>query len=191
MKKGLAVCICLAVVVVAVFLYKNGGTQEKEDASPGVRVGNEAEDFTLRNLDNTRISLSDYIGKNVILLVFSTTWCPACNKEIPELNKLHKTYGDKGLKIIDIFIQEGKPKVSKTVSKNSIAYEVLLDIKGEVARKYKVHGVPTLMVIDTAGIIRRRGYPPSSKHVSLIEDLLEELEEREKKQEWKETLTGR
>lgn len=185
MKKWLAVCVCLAVVVFAVLLYKNGGTQEKKDASPGVQVGDKAEDFTLKNLNDGRISLRDYIGKNVILLVFSTTWCPSCNKEIPELKKLDRDYQDKGLKIINVFIQEGKPKVGGVVSKNKIPYEVLLDIKGSVARKYRVRGVPTLMIIDTAGIIRKRGYPPSSQHISLIEDLLGELKERNRKEELK------
>jgi len=175
----------LIIFVAVVFLYKIGCTQPNKDTLVGSDVGDKVENFTLSAFKGPNVSLSDYIGKNVILLVFSTTWCPSCNKEIPELKKLHDEYDDKGLKIIDIFVQEGKNKVSPVVKRNKIPYTVLLDVDGEVTRDFRVRGVPTLMLIDADGIIRRRGYPPSSRFIPLIEDLLKdvELEEVEKKKE--------
>lgn len=165
----------LALFIVFVFLYKIGSTQEKTDVSFGIDVGERAKDFTLKDINDSQVSLNDYIGKNVIFLVFSTTWCPSCNKEIPELIKLHDKYSEEGLKIIDVFIQEDKNKVGRVVSRNAIPYTVLLDLYGEIGRQYKIRGVPTLMVIDKDGIIRRKGYPPSSRFVPLFEDLLKEL----------------
>lgn len=55
--------------------------------SPGVEAGSKAVDFTLEDIGGNKVSLKDYEGENVVLLVFSTTWCPSCNSEIPELKK--------------------------------------------------------------------------------------------------------
>lgn len=140
--------------------------------SPGVEAGNKAVDFTLEDIDGNKVSLKDYKGQNVVLLVFSTTWCPSCNSEVPELKKLHEQFSGKGLKIVDVFIQESKAKVGSKVSKEKIPYTVLLDLDGEVAKQYSIHGVPTLLVIDKEGTIVKRGYPPSSRFIPLIEDLL-------------------
>jgi len=140
--------------------------------SPGIEAGNKAADFTLEDIDGNKVSLNDYKGENVVLLVFSTTWCPSCNREIPELKKLHEQFSGKGLKIVEVFIQESRAKVGSKVSKEEIPYTVLLDLGGEAAKQYNIHGVPTLLVIDKEGTIVKRGYPPSSRFIPLFEELL-------------------
>lgn len=73
---------------------------------------------------------------------------------------------------MDVFIQESKAKVESKVSKEKIPYTVLLDLDGEVAKQYSIHGVPTLLIIDKEGTIVKRGYPPSSRFIPLFEELL-------------------
>lgn len=161
MKKRIIVCIFVAFAVF-LFLYQTGYTQ------------GEVIDFTLKDIKGKDVTLGNFIGKNVILLVFSATWCPPCNKEIPELKKLHNEYGESGLKIIDVYIQESRRKLVNFVKNKDIPYTILLDLDGGVARQYKVRGIPTLMVIDKKGIIQKRSYPPSSRFIPLFEELLKE-----------------
>jgi len=53
---------------------KDGGNQQPTDLDR-VKVSDTAPDFTLENLDGTRISLSDFRGrKNVVLVFYRGQW---------------------------------------------------------------------------------------------------------------------
>src|SRR5688572_32793535 len=57
--------------------------------------------FTLKDIQGRYIRLSDYRGK-VVLVNFWATWCPPCRKEIPDLVKLQRDYGSRGLQVIGV-----------------------------------------------------------------------------------------
>lgn len=108
-----------------------------------------APDFTLQDMNGKNVSLKDFKGKNV-LLNFTTTWCPYCKKEVPELKELHNKYKGK-LEIIAIDMNESKVKVSSYISKYQIPYTTLLDTEANVAMTYGVRGVPTKVLLDKEG----------------------------------------
>ncbi|MCX6357733.1 MAG: TlpA disulfide reductase family protein [Candidatus Aureabacteria bacterium] len=111
-----------------------------------------AADFTLKDLKGTEVGLSKLKGK-AVLLVFSTTWCPHCRTEVPELKKFHERYKEKGLEILMVDIQESEKRVAAFVEKYGIPYRVLLDTDGSVANKYRVRGVPCLFLVGKDGTI--------------------------------------
>ena len=111
-----------------------------------------APDFILKDLDGEKVRLADYRGK-VVLLAFSTTWCPHCRKMPPYLNELRREYGDSGLVIFNIDIQEPLKKVRSYAARHGIDYRVLLDEKAETAKAYNVRGVPSLILVDRDGTI--------------------------------------
>ena len=109
-------------------------------------------DFALEDLNGNTVTLGDYKGQNV-LLVFSTTWCSYCLKEIPQLKELYAKYKEKGFEIINIDIQERKGKVSAFTAEHKLPYKVLLDTDGTVASMYGVRGIPTKVLIGKEGTI--------------------------------------
>ncbi len=111
-----------------------------------------APDFTLKDLSGTAHLLSEYRGKTV-LLNFTTTWCPYCKKDIPNLKKMYDTYKDQGFELIAIYIQESDKKVASFAEHYELPYTVLLDPDGSVAQTYGVRGVPTKVLIDKNGTI--------------------------------------
>jgi len=112
-----------------------------------VKAGDIAPDFELMDLSGNKVGLSGF-NNHTVLLVFGATWCPHCRAEIPELKALQKEYGDRGLKVVYIDVQESVRKVESFVRKNKIDYTVLLDQKGTVARRYRVTGIPLNVVIS-------------------------------------------
>ncbi|HAX62386.1 MAG TPA: hypothetical protein DCX95_07545 [Elusimicrobia bacterium] len=127
-------------------------------ASPGIDVGNKSVDFSLQVLSSTEtFKLSNYDGKNPVLVNFFATWCPYCVQEIPELNKIHNEYGRKGLFIVSINVQERESKIADFAKRKKILYKILLDANAEVAKKFKVYGIPTNILIDSKGVIVFRG----------------------------------
>jgi len=63
--------------------------------------GRMAPDFTLTDITGERHKLSDYRGKDV-MLVFWATWCRYCIIEIPHLIELQKRLGKDNLAILGI-----------------------------------------------------------------------------------------
>src|SRR5579864_1393303 len=64
-----------------------------------------APDFILPQLGGQDLRLSSYRGK-VVLLDFWASWCEPCRVETPHLIELQQKYGDRGLQIIGISMDD-------------------------------------------------------------------------------------
>ncbi|MFH0948519.1 MAG: TlpA disulfide reductase family protein [Elusimicrobiota bacterium] len=145
-------------IIFAIFLNFCNFSNCLFSASPGIDVGNKSVDFSIRELSSTAaFKLSNYEGQTPVLVNFFATWCPYCVEEIPELNKIHNGYGKKGLVVASINVQEREKKVADFVKRKKMLYKILLDTDSEVAKKFKVYGLPTNILIDSKGMIVFRG----------------------------------
>ena len=59
-------------------------------------VGHKAIEFSLKTFDGKRVGLNQLRGR-VVLLDFWATWCPPCREELPYLDILQETYGNRVL----------------------------------------------------------------------------------------------
>jgi peroxiredoxin len=119
--------------------------------------GKEAPNFNVTGLDGKKYQLSDYRGKNV-LIVFWTTWCPPCRLEIPHLIELRKTFSEDELVVLGIS-NENRDLVKKVVDKVGINYTVLLEKDDMpepfgVMRIFRTTGIPSSFYIDPEGKVK-------------------------------------
>jgi peroxiredoxin len=112
-----------------------------------------APDFVLRDLNGRKFRLSDFRGKQPVLIIFSATWCTFCRDEIPHFKSIHAAYAKQGLEIVNVDIQESKEKVAKFTAKYGLPYRVLLDEDGVVGGIYDIRGVPSMVLVDPNGNI--------------------------------------
>jgi len=117
-----------------------------------------APDFTLRNLDGERITLSDLRGK-VVLLNFWATWCSPCRREIPDLSRIYDTYKDRGVVILGVSWDELSSEQIKTFVKNyKVAYPILHGTQSELSHIGKAYAwegyLPTTYIIDRKGYLQ-------------------------------------
>jgi peroxiredoxin len=112
-----------------------------------------APDFVLKDLNGQKFRLSDFRGKQPVLIIFSATWCTFCREEIPHFKSIHAAYAKQGLEIVNIDIQESKEKVAKFTAKYGLPYRVLLDEDGTVGGIYDIRGVPSMVLVDPNGNI--------------------------------------
>ncbi|MGB5197763.1 MAG: TlpA disulfide reductase family protein [Candidatus Deferrimicrobium sp.] len=108
-------------------------------------------DFTLQGLDGQPVSLSQFLGKKPVLLVFWATWCPECKAAFPEINALHGGPAGEKMQILALDFRETREKVAAAVKSRDIRYPVLLDDQGQVARAFGVVGIPTYVLIGRDG----------------------------------------
>lgn len=65
-------------------------------------VGRELPELEFRRVDDDqRLRLSDFRGQ-VVLLNLWATWCPPCVHEMPALEKLQRTHGNRGLRVVTL-----------------------------------------------------------------------------------------
>ncbi len=118
-------------------------------------VGSKAPDFSADDLNGTKIAVSDFSGK-VIVLDFWASWCVPCKKSMPHLIELYKELKDSSLSIIAINLDDEKSKISsfeKSIGME-IPFPVIFDKNSKLPALYNVEGMPTTIVIDKLGIIK-------------------------------------
>lgn len=97
-------------------------------------------------------TLADYRGQ-VVLLNFWATWCPPCIREMPSLLRAKEILAPEGLTVIAMSEDRGgRAKVEPFYAANGLAaLGFALDRQGALARAFKLHGMPTTILIDRQG----------------------------------------
>lgn len=157
---ALLLASALCVTSCAHNVLDSGATAPREAA--------QATDFSLRSTEGRTVRLSDYLGKDVVLLSFWATWCQPCLGEMPELEKLHQRYKDQGLTIIGVSMDgpESIANVESTVRRYNISYPVLLDEETRVASIYDpTKDAPFTVIIGRSGRVvdSHLGYSPGDE----------------------------
>lgn len=123
--------------------------QDQEKLSPG----DDAPAFKLKTLEDEAVSLEDIKKAGGGYLVFFTTWCPHCIKEVPHINKVKADAekADEKLVVYGVNVRQPKRAVQRFAKAKEAGYPILLDADAAVAMAYKVRGVPTIVGIDAEG----------------------------------------
>lgn len=118
---------------------------------------------------------ADYAGK-VVALRFWADWCPYCRKEMAELGPVHARLGGAGLEILAVNVAQDLDTVRRFVEPLGIAYPVLLDPEGAVARAYGVQALPVTWLLDRRGVVRGKivGEATAAVFEARVRELLDE-----------------
>jgi peroxiredoxin len=113
--------------------------------------GKTAEDFGLRDVHDKEHKLSDYRGKNV-LVVFWATWCAPCHVEIPHLIELRNTMSRDELTILAIS-NEHITSLKQFADSRKLNYTVVSsrNYPSLPAPFRNVRGIPAAFFIDKEG----------------------------------------
>ena len=121
---------------------------------PSVAAQEQAPDFKLEDIKGGPVSLSSYRDKNAVILLFWTTWCPYCRKEIKNLNNMYADLKKDGFEVLAVNVGEPLYKVDNFAKSYQLDYPVLLDKDTSVSLSYGVMGIPFYLIIDKKGMVR-------------------------------------
>lgn len=174
-----------------------------QNAEQGIRLGDKAPDFTLKDQNGKEVNLYQLLKKGpVVLNWYRGGWCPYCNLELKGLADKAAEINQLGATLIAIS-PELPDKSLNTVEKNNLPFTVLSDMDNNVARKYDLvfkldtetanryeskfglsqyNGndkaelpIPATYIIDREGIIRYAYVNPDYKKRANPEDVVMEL----------------
>lgn len=108
-----------------------------------------------QKLEGGSVSLADYKDK-VVLVDFWATWCAPCVKVMPDMQKLHDKYADRGFAVVGVSIdEEGAEKVKPFLAKKRFTYPILVDTDKNTPlwKAFGVHAIPAVFLINRDGQI--------------------------------------
>lgn len=148
----------------------DGSSTEPTAASKG-----SAPEFTLPSIDGSNVSLSDYLGKKVILIDFWATTCQPCLVEMPHVVSMYEKFKDRGFVVLAVAGDgpETRAQVSAEVHAKKMTFPVLLDEETSVIARYSPKkDMPFWVLIDKNGNVvkKKNGYDPGDE-VKLAEEI--------------------
>lgn len=111
-------------------------------------------------LDGTRLSLSQFRGK-VVLLNYWGSWCVACRREQAGLERVWREYKGRGVQFLGVDEADQRAPALAYLKEFGVTYPSIVDKTSALAYRANVAVVPTTFVIDRRGIILFRLVGPS------------------------------
>jgi peroxiredoxin Q/BCP len=131
-----------------------------------LEAGIKAPDFTLEDINGNKISLSDFLGKKVVLYFYPKDNTPGCTRQACAFAGAYKQFEQKGVEVIGISRDSVASHV-KFAQKYNLPFVLLADPELDAIQKYgvwqekKLYGkvsfgvVRTTFIIDENGMIER------------------------------------
>ena len=130
----------------------------------GLRVGDKAPNFRLKNQDGVEISLEEQLKKGAVVLTwYRGGWCPYCNLALQELSSKLPEIESLGATLMALS-PELPDKAMATSEKNQLNFNILSDLNNDVARRYDLVfklspqaaelPIPATYIIGRDGIIQ-------------------------------------
>jgi len=126
-----------------------------------LKPGEKAPDFTCDAVAGQPFSAAELSGK-VAAVCFWASWSKGAAEELQYLQSLLKDSKGRNLTVVAINQREDRAKVNAFATKRQLTLRMLLD-DGRVARAFDANGLPNLIILDGAGVVRARfvGYGPT------------------------------
>lgn len=160
--------ILIALLAVAAFGCRSAqgpsGTKSGTNAAPSRALP----DFSLETVEGETFTLSDHVGRDVIVMSFWATWCRPCLVELPHLDALYQAEKERGLVIVAVAMDEPSTvaEVAPTAARLGLTMPVVLDTNQQAVSLYnRSRNAPMTVVIDRGGEVVRSspGYNPGDE----------------------------
>ena len=151
-----------------------------------VITGSAAPAFTVLDMAGQEVSLSDFLGEDVLLINVWATWCGPCLTEMPSMQRLYDELQDEDFEILaisidapagqfDLFGREGGDLMAFAEGLE-LTFPILHNPSGDIQQIYQTTGVPESFVIGKDGVIYKKVAGDTewdaSENVELIRRLL-------------------
>ena len=149
-----------------------------------LEVGQKAPSFTLSDVNGKSISLSDFLGKKVVVYFYPKDNTPGCTRQACAFAESYEAFKTKNIEVIGIS-RDGIESHRKFAEKYGLPFVLLADPELEAIKAYgvwqekKLYGkvsfgvVRTTFIIDENGVIER--VMPKVKPDTNAQEILDSL----------------
>ena len=132
-----------------------------------LNVGDKAPEFTLLDQDANEVSLSDYLGKKVLLWFYPKASTPGCTAEGCSLRDNYSALTDQNVQVIGMS-KDSVRRQKNFATKQSFPYPLLSDEAGDIVSAYGCWGPKKFMGREFDGIHRKSFLINETGHIERI-----------------------
>lgn len=121
----------------------------------GYKIGDAVKDFSLKNVNNKSVALSDYKNAKGFIIVFTCNTCPVAQAYQDRISKLNAVYAAKGYPVIAInpndagaVPAESFEKMQALAKEKNFQYPYLLDPNHVVTRQFGAVRTPHIFILN-------------------------------------------
>jgi len=131
-----------------------------------LKVGDKVPNFTVNDQDGSAISLSDYVGKKLVVFFYPKASTPGCTAEACDLRDHYKELQDAGYSLLGVSADSEK-RQKNFKEKYDFPFPLLADTEKEVIEAFGVWGEKKFMgkvydgihrktfIVDGEGVVER------------------------------------
>lgn len=140
--------IFLSLALIILLANQNQNIAQLLNQQKPLKAGEKAFTFAVTSITGEIINIE---GKRTLLFFFSRD-CPGCTKFIPKLEQhiqekhLEKKY------LVGISV-DSENATKKLIAEQDFSFPIIVDHNFQIARKYHIHFVPSLVLISDVGTI--------------------------------------
>lgn len=134
-----------------------------------------ANNYSFYDLNNNKISFSDYAGR-ILVLNFWATWCSPCSEEIPDFAAAYSEYKDRGVEFLGIS-DDNIDSLNNYYKISSINYPTVIDGSiDQIIPSWGIDAIPHTFILNGIGeiIFDQLGQMAKEDLVSAIENALQQ-----------------
>lgn len=146
--RGIILTILGAAIAYTVF---STATKDKVEV---LKVGAQAPDFELVDLNGETHRLSDYKGQG-IFLNFWGTWCEPCEREMPAMTRQYEAFKEQGVQILAVNYAQTDFEVQQYATNMGLNFPVAIDKTKSVFTAYNIDPLPTTILISSEGKVEK------------------------------------
>jgi peroxiredoxin len=124
----------------------------------GLKPGDKAVEFSLKNVDGKTVSLSDYSDQKGVIVVFTCNPCPYAKAYEERIIQLHETFAGKGFPVVAINPNDDQispedtfDKMKARAKEKKFPFPYLKDESQEVYKAYGATRTPHIFLLQKAG----------------------------------------
>ena len=150
-------------------------------------LGKVAPEIEGPDIDGHRFKLSDFRGR-VVVLTFSGTWCGPCEGMYPHQREIVARLKKRPFALVSVMTDKEATPIRKEIESGVITWRCWWErggTEGAIPIAWKVHGYPTVYVLDHRGVIRLKftGYLATPKGAEDSQPPIDEFIERPLKEQ--------
>lgn len=116
------------------------------------QAGETAPPFSMVTFDGETLTLDDLRG-HIVLLNFWGSWCLPCRAEAPDLQALHETYYERGLRVVGVNWLDSEREARAFIAEFGLTYPNGPDVREVIAKQYRITGAPENFIIGRDGVV--------------------------------------
>ncbi len=124
-------------------------------ANEGVKPGDKAPGFSLKNIDGSMVSLSDYNNQKGVIVVFTCNHCPYAKMYEQRIIELNNKYESKGYPVVAIqpndpsaYPEDSFVNMKKRAEEKGYTFPYVIDESQDIVKAYGAQATPHFYLLE-------------------------------------------